>query len=380
VDFGFNDEQEMLRRSVADFCEKECGAEFLFEMWEDDKGYSSDMWRKMADLGWLGLLFDEKYGGMGLGFVDLCVILEEMGKALLPAPYISTLVLFGQCILHSGNDEQKKRILPAVAGGDLIGTFALVEESGGLAPEDINMKAEAQADGYVLNGTKLLVPDARAASAIIVAARTKTHDDPADGVTLFMVDAGTPGISIKPLKTMDMLRRLAEVEFSSVEVEKDRILGKIDRGWPIVQAVTRAACAALSVEMVGVAQKALDLSVDYAKVRQQFGAPIGSFQAVKHKCAEMLLQLETARSAAYYAAWTVGERAPDLAVATSVAKAWCGEACRRIAADAVQVHGGIGFTWEYPLHMYFKRAQACDAAFGNAARHREMIMRRIESS
>jgi alkylation response protein AidB-like acyl-CoA dehydrogenase len=214
----------------------------------------------------------------------------------------------------------------------------------------------------------------------VVAARTGKKDDPSEGVTLFVIEADTPGVAVTPLKTMDMLRRLGEVRFDEVRVKKQQVLGEVDRGWPILQNVMYSACAALSIEMVGVAQKAMDLSVDYAKVRQQFGKPIGSFQAVKHKCAEMLLQLETARSAAYYAAWTISERAPDMPMATSVAKAWCGDACRKITADAVQVHGGIGFTWEYPLHMYFKRAQACDASFGNATCHREMIMRRIESS
>lgn len=378
VDFGFSQEQELLRKSVSDFRERECGSEFLFKMADDPKGYSEAMWKKIADLGWLGLLFEGKHGGLGLGFVDLGVILEEMGKALLPGPYLSTVVLFGHAIAQAGTEEQKCKFLPPIASGDLVGTLALLEESGGLEPQDINLKAETEGDGYRLSGHKLLVPDAQAAGFMIVAARTNQTHDPSKGITLFVVDTDTPGMKVTPLKTMDMLRRLGEVAFQDVKVNKGQILGRVDEGWPLLQAVFHAVCAALSIEMVGVAQKAMDLAVEYAKVRRQFGAPIGSFQAVKHKCADMLVQLETARSAAYYAAWAVNERTEDLALAASVAKAWCGDACRRITADAVQVHGGIGFTWEYPLHLYFKRAQADDAAFGNAADHRELIMRRLE--
>lgn len=379
MDFGFNDEQQMLRKSVSDFCAKECGQEFLFEMWDDPPGYSKPMWKKMAELGWLGLIFDEKYEGMGLSFVDLGVIIEETGKALLPSPYISTLVLFGTGIISGGTEKQKKKILPAIASGDLIGTLALLEESGGLEPGDINLDAGAGGEDYILNGIKLLVPDAHAADSMVVAARTTKDGDPARGITLFIVDTNTPGVSIKPLKTMDMLRRLSEVTFQNVKVNKEQILGRIGEGWPLVQSVMSAACAALSIEMVGGAQKALDLSVEYAKVRHQFGSPIGSFQAIKHKCAEMLVNLETARSAAYYATWAIAESSPDMAMAAGVAKAWCSDACPKILEDAIQVHGGIGFTWEYVLHMYFKRARANQASFGNAAHHREQIMCRIES-
>jgi len=371
MDFGFNEEQELLRNSVADFCARECGHKFLFEMWEDGLGYSREMWRKMAELGWLGLLVDEEYGGMGLGFVELAVILEEMGKSLLPSPYLSTVVLFGQCVTIGASDELKNKLLPKIAGGELIGTMALIEESGGLEEQDIKLEAKADGGAYVLDGVKLMVPDAHAAGAMVVVARTE------GGVTLFVVDAGARGVTIKPMPTMDMLRRVGEVTFDSVAVDKSRVLGEVGEGWQIVESITRAACAALSVEMVGVAQHALDLSVDYAKARHQFGKPIGTFQAIKHKCAQMLLQLETARSAAYYAAWSAGEDSPDAALASSVAKAWCGDACKTVCADAIQVHGGIGFTWEFPLHMYFKRAQSADAWFGNASRHRELIARRL---
>ena len=297
----------------------------------------------------------------------------------MPSPFISTLILYGYSIMYGGNEEQKQGILPALASGGLIGTLALLEEGGGIEPRDINMKAEAEDEGYVINGLKLFVPDAHVCGSMVVAARTMTADDPAEGITLFLIDADTPGVAIRPLKTMDMLRRLSEVSFTEVKVGREQVLGPVNRGWPIMEAVMCAAWAALSIEAVGGAQKALDLSVDYAKVREQFGRPIGSFQAVKHKCAEMLLQLETARSAAYYAAWAISERSPDMPLAASVAKAWCSDAYRMIAGEAVQVHGGIGFTWEYVLHMYFKRAQAIEASFGNSANHRELIMKRLEA-
>lgn len=368
MDFGFNEEQELLRKSVVDFCAGECGQKFLFEMWDDPKGYSEAMWKKMADLGWLGLLFDEKHGGMGLGFVDLSIILEEMGRELVPSPFISTAVLFGHCLLYGGTKKQKDEFFPKIVSGDFIGTLALLEESGGFEPHDINLEAKKKDGEYILNGVKLLVPDAHICDSMIVAART------GGGITLFIVDAKTKGVTIKQLKTLDMLRRLSEVEFKNVKVSDGYVIGDVGGGWPILAKIIHAACAALSVEMVGVAQKSMDLSVEYAKVRQQFGKPIGSFQAVKHKCAEMLLNLETARSAAYYAAWAVSEQSPDCAQATRVAKAWCSDACRKITGDAVQVHGGIGFTWEYVLHMYFKRAQALEVSFGNATYHREKII------
>lgn len=377
MDFGFSEEQELLRNSVADFCAKECSQEFLYKMWEDPLGYSEDMWKKMAELGWLGVLFDEKYNGLGLNFVDLTVILEEFGKALLPSPFISTVILFGQSLLYGGSEDQKTKYLSKIASGNLIGTLALLEESAGFEAQDIAMKADSSGDGYVLNGEKLLVPDAHISGAMIVPARTESLDNAKDGITLFIVDSDMPGIAIKPQKTLDMLRRLSDIEFNDVRVGSQNILGKVGEGWPILEAVMQVACTALSIEMVGGAQKALDLSVDYAKVRQQFGKPIGAFQGVKHKCAEMLLQLETARSAAYYAAWTISEDSPDKKTATSVAKAWCSDACRMITGEAIQVHGGIGFTWEYPLHMYFKRAQAGEVSFGNATFHRESIIQQL---
>jgi alkylation response protein AidB-like acyl-CoA dehydrogenase len=378
VDFGFSEEQEMLRKSVSDFCQKECGHEFLSDMWEDPIGYSRTIWKKMAELGWLGLLIEERYGGTGLTFVDLCVLLEEMGRALLPSPFTSAIILYGQSILYGGNEKQKRNILPAIASGDLIGTLAFFEESGGLEPGCIKLRAEVCGDEYVLNGSKLFVPDAHIANSIVVASRTQEGVESGEGITLFIIDSGTPGLTIEPLKTTYRLRCLSEVAFHNVKVDGTQILGELHCGWHILQTIMCAACSALSLEMVGGAQKALDLSVEYAKIREQFGKPIGSFQAVKHKCAEMLLQLETARSAAYYSAWTISEKSHDMALATSVAKAWCSDAYRKITGDAIQVHGGIGFTWEYVLHMYFKHAQALEASFGNATYHRERIMQLME--
>ncbi len=380
MDFGFSKEQEMIRKSAKDFCDKECSRDFLFEMWDDALGYSKKSWKKMAELGWLGLLFEEKYGGQELTFVDLCVVLEEMGKVLFPSPYISTTILYGHSILYGGSQEQKEKILPDISKGKITGTLAVLEESGGLDAGDINMKATPDGNGYILNGVKLFVPDLFPDGSMVVAVRTSQNDDPAHGITLFIVDAGTEGVDITQFKTMDMLRRLSEVRFHEVKVHKDNVLGDVDYGWQILALVKYAACAALSVEMVGGAQKCLDDSVDYAKKREQFGKPIGSFQAIKHKCADMLLLLETARSAAYYASWSIAEQSTEMKLATSVAKSWCSEAFKQITIDAIQVHGGVGFTWEFLLHMFFKRAQANEAMFGNADYHREEVMKVIEGA
>ncbi len=380
MDFGFSKEQELIKKSVSEFCTKECNRDVLLRMWDDKLGYSRKMWQKMADLGWLGLLFEEKYDGMGLTFVDLCAVLEEMGKELLPAPYISTVVLFGQSISYGGSTAQKEEYLPSLVAGEIIGTLADMEASGSLSGSDITLKAETEGDGYFLNGVKMFVPDLYTESKMIVAARTTENKNPENGITLFIVEASAPGISIKPQQTMDKLRRLSEVQFNGVKVGKNLVLGDIDGGWSVLQKVRRAACAALALEMVGNAQKSLDLSVEYAKSREQFGKPIGSFQAVKHKCADMLLWLETSRSAAYYAAWAISEESADMQQATSLAKAWCADACHRITADAIQIHGGIGFSWEYALHFYFRRAQASDALFGNASYHREEVLKAVESS
>jgi alkylation response protein AidB-like acyl-CoA dehydrogenase len=378
MDFGFSDEQDMLRQTARAFLEEHCPTTFVRQMMEDEKGYSPTLWREMAELGWLGLAFPEAYGGQGLGFVDLTVILEEMGAALLPSPFLSTVLLAGQTILIGGSEAQKKTYLPKIADGSLIATLALTEPAGRFDAEGITaVKATPEGDGFKISGTKLFVPDAHVAELLVVAARTKDAGNKSFGVSLFLVESNSPGISTTLLKTMDQTRKQCEVVFDNVQVGRDRLIGMVDMGWPILQKVLNLATVSLCAEMVGGAQRVLDLSVAYAKERVQFGRPIGSFQAIKHKCAEMMLQVESAKSAAYYAAWAVDEDVPEAPLAVSMAKAYCSDAYRQTSGEGIQVHGGIGFTWEHDMHLYFKRAKYAEFTFGDATYHRELVAQEL---
>ncbi len=378
MDFGFSDEQEMLRQTAHSFLEENCPSTVVRQLMEDDTGYDANLWKQMADLGWLGLAFPEAYGGQGLGFVDLTVILEEMGAALLPSPFLSSILLAGQTILLGGSEEQKQTYLPNIADGSLIATLAMTEPSGRFDAEGIaEVKATPEADGFRLSGTKLFVPDAHVADVMVVAARTKDAGDKSFGISLFLVDSNSPGISTTLLKTMDQTRKQCEVVFDNVSVGRDRLLGTADMGWPILHKVLNIATVGLCAEMIGGAQRVLDISVAYAKERVQFGRPIGSFQAVKHKCAEMMLQVESAKSAAYYAAWAVDEDVPEAPLAVSMAKAYCSDAFRHTAGEGIQVHGGIGCTWEHDMHLYFKRAKYAEFTFGDATYHRELVAQEL---
>jgi alkylation response protein AidB-like acyl-CoA dehydrogenase len=378
MDFGFSDEQEMLRQTTRAFLQEHCPTTFVRQMMEDDKGYSPALWKEMADLGWLGLAFPEAYDGQGLGFVDLTVILEEMGAALLPSPFLSTVLLAGQTILIGGSETQKKTYLPKIADGSLIATLAMTEPSARFDAAGISeVKATPVADGFRITGTKLFVPDAHVAEVMVVAARTKEAGDKSFGITLFLVESNTPGISTTLLKTMDQTRKQCEVVFDNVHVGRDCLLGMLDMGWPVLRKVLNSATVALCAEMVGGAQRVLDISVAYAKERVQFGRPIGSFQAIKHKCAEMMLQVESAKSAAYYAAWAVDEDVPEAPLAVSMAKAYCSDAYCHTAGEGIQVHGGIGFTWEHDMHLYFKRAKYAEFTFGDATYHRELVAQEL---
>lgn len=378
MDFGFSEEQDMLRQAARDFLQENCPMTFVRQMMEDNHGYSPEMWKSMADLGWLGLAFPENYGGQGLGFVDLTVILEEMGAALLPSPFFSTVLLAGQTILMGGSEAQKQAYLPKIANGALIATLAMTEPSGRFDAEGITeVKATPSGDGFSISGTKLFVPDAHIADLLVVAARTKESGDKSFGISLFLVDGKAHGVTTTLLKTMDQTRKQCEIVFNNVAVKREQLLGTLDMGWPVLHKALSVATAALCAEMVGGAQRVLDISVNYAKERVQFGRPIGSFQAIKHKCSEMMLQVESAKSAAYYAAWAVDEDVPEAPLAISMAKAYCSDAYRYTAGEGIQVHGGIGFTWEHDMHLYFKRAKYAEFTFGDATYHRELVAQEI---
>ncbi len=371
MDFGFNEEQEMLRQSARQFLETECAMTYVRKMMDDDTGFSQEQWKKMADLGWMGLIFPESNGGAGLNMVDLVVVLEEMGRVVMPGPFFASVILGGLAIDLGGTDAQKQKYLTPIAAGQLRATLAQVEESGRWDAEGIQLKARKSGTGYSLSGTKLFVHDAHNADVLVVPARTSRGG--AKGVTLFLVDAKQKGVATTLLKTMDQTRKLCEVTLSNVKVGGDAVLGAVGEGWALLDRLVDRAKVAMCAEMCGGAQKVLEMSVEYAKVREQFGRPIGSFQAIQHKCANMMVQVESAKSATYYAAWAVANDVPEAHLAACMAKAYCSDAYRYVSSEGIQIHGGIGFTWEHDMHLYFKRAKGSEVTFGDATWNRELV-------
>jgi len=372
MDFGFSEEQEMLRQSARQFLETECAMTYVRQMMEDDSGYSPEQWKKMAELGWLGLIFPEEFGGLGLDMVDMTVVLEEMGRVVMPGPFFATVLLGGMAIHLGGSKAQKKEYLPRICDGTLKATLAHVEESGRWDADGILLPATKTDSGFTLSGTKLFVPDAHNADVLVVPARTRGKGG-TKGITLFVVDAKAPGVTITLHKTMDQTRKLCEVRFDNVAVGKKAVLGKANDGWALLDRLIDRAKVAMCAEMCGGAQKVLEMSVDYAKVREQFGKPIGSFQAIQHKCANMMVQTESAKSATYYAAWAVANDVAEAHLAACMAKAYCSDAYRIVSGEGIQIHGGIGFTWEHDMHLYFKRAKGSEVTFGDATWNRELV-------
>ncbi len=376
MDFGFSEEQEMLRKSARDFLTKECPMTYVRRMMDDDRGFTDDHWRKMAELGWMGLILPEAQGGAGLTFVDLVVVLEEMGRVVLPGPYFATVILGGVVLAEGGTAAQQGEFLPKLAAGELRATLAQLEPSGRWDADGIQLEAKAAGGGYVLSGTKLFVPDAHTADLLIVAGRAPGSAG-RDGLSLFLVDARAKGVTTTLLKTMDQTRKLCEVVLDGVPVAEERVLGTVGQGWGLLERVVDRGKVAMCGEMCGGAQKVLEMSVDYAKVREQFGKPIGSFQAIQHKCANMLVEVESSKSATYYAAWAVANDVPEAPLAAAMAKAYCSDAYRHTGGEGIQIHGGIGFTWEHDMHIYFKRAKSSEVTFGDATWNRELVAQLI---
>ena len=377
MDFGLGEEQVMLKTMARDFLEKECPKQLVKDMMEDEKGYSPELWKKMADLGWLGLAFPEEYGGVGSSFLDLAVLLEEMGRALVPGPFVPTVVLAGLPILAAGSEQQKADLLPKIANGDMILTLAFMEPGGSLEASGVTVKATPAGEDFIIEGTKLFVPDAHVADYLLCVARTKDGPNKEEGITLFLVDARTDGIYTEVLKTMTG-EKLCEVSFRNVAVPKRNILGKLDQGWPIMKRVLDEATVAECAWMIGGARWILETTIDYAKERIQFGGPIGRFQAIQHKCANMAIEVEGATSITYYAAWAVSENDPNMTLAAAMAKAWCSDSYKHAAFEGVQIHGGIGFTWDHDMHLYFKRAKSSEVAFGDGDYHREKVAKMLD--
>jgi len=304
---------------------------------------------------------------------------EEIGRAVLPGPFISTVLLVGMPILEFGTDEQKQEFLPKIASGEAVCTLAALEEDGDLWAEGIKIKAVRRGDEYIINGTKLFVPDAKSADYMLVAARTKRTEDPEEGITLFLVDAKEWGVYSTMLQTMDETRKQYEVIFTNVPVSAKNILGELHQGWPILKQISLKTSAALCAEMVGAGEMVLEMTVAYAKERVQFGVPIGSFQAIKHKCADMLMGLEYSRSLMEWAAEAIKEDHPDAPIAVSMAKSYCGDTMKKVTDEGVQIHGGIGFTWDHDMHLYFKRVWVDDNAFGDSIYQRELVAQALDN-
>lgn len=368
MDLGLDEAQQMLRNSARAFLEAECPDSYVREMERDPRGYTPELWQKMAEQGWLGLIVPEGYGGVGLGFLDLSILLEEMGRAMLPGPFFSTVVMAGMAVLDAGSEAQKQEILPRIADGQLIMTMALTEPSARWDARGVETAAEPVGNGFLINGTKLFVPDAGAADYLVVAARTGSEEE---DISLFLVPRESNGVSLTPLKTIALDKQF-EVSLDGVEIPSSALLGELNEGWRTVEKVLQWGAVGKCAEMVGGSQQVLDMTVEYAQQRVQFGRPIGSFQAVQHHCANMATDVEGTRYITYQAAWRLSEGLPSK-LEVAAAKAWVSEAYQRVCALGHQCHGAIGFTKEHNMQLYSRRAKAAELAFGDADLHLEKV-------
>ena len=375
MEFELTEEQKILQSSAADFLKKECPKELVRKLADTDEKYSPELWRKMAELGWLGLNLPEAYGGTDWSFLSMTVLLEEMGYNICPAPFISTTILGCVPILEAGTEEQKQEILPKAADGELILTMALTESDGGYEPATIKVKAAKEDDGWVIDGVKLFVPDALVADYILCVARTSESADPEAGLTLFLVKRDHPGVTVTPLKTISKDNQ-CEVAFDKVRVDVGSIIGQVDQAWPIVKAALNKAALARAAETVGAMRASLDLSLAYAKERVQFGQPIGSFQAMQHYMADMWVDILGTRNLVLRAAWklSTGEAADK---EVSMAKIRAGEMGRKTTTVGHRIFAGIGFTMEHDLHLYHRRTVAADILFGDSDYHHEQVAKSL---
>jgi alkylation response protein AidB-like acyl-CoA dehydrogenase len=371
MDFDLTETQQLFKRSARELFAQECPPALVREMIERGTPYSDALWQKLVDQGWTGLIFAEELGGTGLGMVEMAIAFEEMGYALVPGAYLSTVALAGPLVESGCTSEYRERLLSAICEGRVKATVAHLEESALWDLDGVRLQATEGEGGLVLNGKKLFVPDAGVADVIITSVRAGAD------LALAFVSPGAPGVTVRIMPGMDCSRQLYEVEYNDATVGLDDVIGDKEAARRAIEHGLDVAALALSAEMVGVMQWVLDASVEYAKTRKQFGKPIGQFQAVQHHCANMLLMTESARSAVYYAAWVMGNDPEQAPLAVSMAKAYASDACREVGNLGIQVHGGIGFTWDENIHFYYKRAKAGELMFGDASYHRERIARLI---
>ncbi|HIF94154.1 MAG: acyl-CoA dehydrogenase family protein [Myxococcales bacterium] len=373
MDFRLSDEQEALQEAARSFLKEASSPEQIRSSIKNPNGFDPVVWRQIAlELGWPALLIPERHGGLGLGQVDLAVLLEATGEALLCSPLFSTVALGVNTLLQVGTDEQQSATLAPIAEGTRTATLAFCEASGRWDAEGITLTAGADSKDFILDGIKRGVVDGASADLLLIVARTPGSRGE-DGISVFMVPADAPGLTREARPTMDPTRRLADLELKDVRVAKQALVGEVGQAWPGLRRTLDLAAIALAAEQVGGATRCLEMAVGYSKEREQFGRPIGSFQALKHKCADMFVAVETARSALYYAACIADDGSDDLSTNASLAKAWCSESYFQCASESIQIHGGVGFTWEYDPHLHFKRARASESWLGDPAYHRERV-------
>lgn len=376
MDFSLSEEQEMLKRSARDFLQRECPRTLVRQMAEDEKGFSPQLWRNMANLGWQALAYPSEYGGAGGSFLDLVMLLEEMGSSLTPGPFLATVVWAGLYILEAGSKEQKKMFLPKIASGDTVLTLAVSEPGARYETDIIKTEATSHQDSFIINGTKLFVPYAHVADYLLCVTRTDDRLD--NGVTTFIINANSPGISCTPLKTLGRDKQY-EVLFENTTVSRHDILGKLNGAWADIRSVLQKATVALCAEMNGGTQQILDMTVNYAKERTQFGRPVGSFQVIQHRCADMLVALDTARLLTYDAAWKISQGLP-CAMEVSMAKAQASESYRQATWTGMQIHGGVAYIEDHALPVHYRWAKAAEVTLGDADIHREIITRKLLDS
>ena len=371
MDFGFSDEQELLRGEARKLLDEACPLSEVRALQETPAGHSPELWKQLGELGWLGLIIPEAHGGAALGWLDLIVLLEETGRSLFPGPLVSN-TLAAATLCDTANDEQQAQWLPGLADGSRTGTVALLDEREAFWPEAIRLRGQRDGDGWRLSGEKRFVTDPTAADLFVVAFRT---GDAAEALALGVIEEGAPGLSARSFPTLDATRKLGNLELSDVRIADDAVLGTPGEAWPAIERLLDRGATAVAAEMLGTAQAALDLTVQYAKDRVQFGSPIGRFQGVKHPLAEMHVQLESARSLLYYAAWALDESPDDVPRAASRAKALMTEAFSRIGTETIQLHGTIAYTEEYPAQLYYKRSKLVRPLFGDSAHHYDRLLR-----
>lgn len=367
MDFALNDQQELLKKEARRFFDTECPKKLVRELQKSDLGYSPAIWRNMADLGWIGLMIPEQYNGAGGTLFDLAILFEEIGRAVCPSPLFSTVAFGVIPLMEAGSEEQKEQILPAVANGELILTMALSEPEADYAPRFMTSKARINNGEYALSGTKLFVPYAHVADVTLTVAATGPVDDDGNGMTVFLVPKKAGGVSLVPLDSVGR-DKLCEVTFSGVRMAPSTALGAVGGGWPAVQATLEKATAIQCVETVGIMHQQLSMTAEYTSNRVQFGRPIGSFQAVQHRLADMMTDVEGARWLSYRAVSQLADGLPARRE-VGIAKAWVGNACQRVAYSAQHLHGGMGMDMEHDLHFYFEWAKARQLTLGPTPYH-----------